>query len=218
MRFMMMAAATAALTLSTACAQAKDDTAPAEAVAAANTWVVDPTHTSITWKVMHLGLSNYTARFTDFDATLVFDPASPETASLSVTINPLSVATDYKGDFKATHPDSASATWDEELATGDRFFRGDEFPQITYTSTGITVTGENTGTVTGDLTFLGVTKPVTLDVTFNGSGEFWGTQKAGFSATGTISRSEFGMDGLAGAIGDDVQLIIEAEFAAAAAE
>jgi polyisoprenoid-binding protein YceI len=164
---------------------------------------------------MHMGLSNYTARFAKFDATIEFDPANPTASKVTATIDPTSVRTDYPGNYKATHKGSPFKTWDEDLAKNDKWFNAGKFPAITFTSTGVELTGATTGKVTGDLEMLGVKKPVTLDVTFNGSKNphpFIPTAALGFSASGTIKRSEFGMTNLIGGIGDDVQIFIEAEF------
>ncbi len=192
-----------------------------EAIAApemgpAGTYVLDPTHASLVWKVNHFGLSNYTARFTRLDATLEFNPDDASATSLTVTVDPSSVETDYPADFKATHADSPYDTFDEEIAQDPTFFNAGEYPEITFTSTEINPTGPATGTVTGDLTFLGVTRPVTLDVTYNGTATFpWAPDepKIGFSATGTLKRSEFGLTKLVPNVGDEVELLIEAEFA-----
>ena len=93
------------------------------------------------------------------------------------------------------------------------FFNVEKFPEMTFKSTGVTVTGENTGDVTGDLTLLGVTKPVTLHVTFNKAGKHPMGDKyaAGFSATGTLRRSDFGMDYGLPMVSDEVELRIEVE-------
>lgn len=217
MRQLFLSAA-AALTLATAaCAQ---DTAEPTAAPTTPTYSLDLTHASLIWRVSHGGgLSMYTARFTDFDADLVFDAADLSTASVTATIDPTSVETNYPGDFKATHPNSENDSWNAELANA--WFGAQEYPQITFTSTAVEQTGENTGTVTGDLTFMGVTQPVTLDVTFNGEAEFpWneGRKTVGFSATGTVVRSNFGLDRLIPNVGDEVEIIIEAEFVQDAAE
>jgi polyisoprenoid-binding protein YceI len=83
---------------------------------------------------------------------------------------------------------------------------------MTFTSTKITRAAGNEGQMTGDLTFLGVTKPVTLDVTYYGAGVAMGATKMGFSATGSIKRSDFGFMTMMGPLGDQVDLQIEAEF------
>lgn len=192
------------------------DDAPAfEITVPAGTYGLDKTHASLTWQVMHLGLSKYTARFTDFDATVEFDPAAPETSSVTATINPTSVETDYPGDYKAGHADSPYETWDEDLAQNPDWFSAGEHPEITFTSTAIEVTGPNTGVITGDLTFRGVTAPVSLDATFNGElnpHPFVGVPAIGFSASGTLDRTTFGMERSVPFVGAEVHLLIEAEF------
>lgn len=176
----------------------------------AGTFKLDPTHASVTWRVVHMGLSNYTARFTTFDATLVIDPAKPEAAKLDVTIDPASVKTDY--------PNPTRVDFDKELAMGDKWFNAGVHKSIAFTTTSVAPGAGNTAKVTGNLTLLGVTKPITLDVKLNGSMKehpFAKKPALGFSATGTIKRSEFGMTAMVGPIlSDDVQLQIEAEFIA----
>jgi len=204
-------------------AAAEPDAAPAPEVTygQAATYRIDPTHTSIVWRVKHLGISNYTARFKTFDAELAFNPADLSANSVEVTIDPLSVETDYQGDYKGTHADSAYATWNEDLARNPDWFNADAHPQITFRSTGAAQTGPATGTVTGDLTFLGLTRPVTLDVTYNGMVQMpWAPEqdRIGFSARTTLKRSDFGMNSNLQFIGDEVEVIIEAEFLEAPAE
>lgn len=171
----------------------------------AGTYKLDPRHASLTWKVSHMGLSNYTARFSKLEGTLVFDPKDPAKSSVTATVDPASVRTDH-----ATPKD-----FDQELREDPRFFKVAKFPEIKFVSTKVETTGDKTGRITGDLTFMGVTKPVTLDATFNGSfKEHPMTKKPalGFSATGKVKRSEFGLDALVPFVGDDVSLSIEAEF------
>jgi len=210
-----------AATLAEASPAAAPEAAPAQASAAdvnygkAATYKIDPTHASLIWRVKHMGLSNYTARFTGFDATLQFNPDDASATSLTATIDPTSVETDYPGDFKAGHPDSPYDTFDAEIAQSSDYFNAGAFPQITFNSTDVTKAGPDTGTVTGDLTFLGVTKPVTLDVKYNGVAQFpWAPEEdhIGFSATGTLTRSDFGLTAGVPYVGDEVEIIIEAEF------
>lgn len=175
--------------------------------APAGTYVLDPTHASITWKVNHLGLSNYTARFTKMDATLTFDPAHPELTTVTATIEPSSVKTDYP------HPEQKD--FDKELATGPEWFNAMKFPAITFHSTKVEKTGDTTAKLYGDLNFLGVTKPIVLNATYVGSMKshpFTKMGAIGFSATGSIKRSDFGMKGGLPYVGDDVNITIEAEF------
>jgi polyisoprenoid-binding protein YceI len=172
-------------------------------------YTLDKSHASLTWKVSHLGLSNYTARFTEFDAKLTLDPKNPAAAKVEATINPLSVETDY--------PNQAEKDFNKKLAEGAEWFNGTKFPAIIFKSTKLAMTGENTANITGNLTMLGATKSVTLSATFNGGY----TQKPfgaegvagiGFSATGTIKRSDWGFTTYVPAIGDEVQLVLEVEF------
>jgi polyisoprenoid-binding protein YceI len=179
-------------------------TAPVLDVAAApeGTYVLDPTHTSVNWSLSHSGLSFYTARFDDISGALDFDPDAPTASQLEIRIDPKSVST---GDLE----------WDETLGTSGKYFDGDNFPEIRFISTASVKKTDNSGTVTGDLTLRGVTKPVTLDVTYNGAGKSFGNPGAtlGFSAIGKINRSDWGMDYLTNfGIGDEVTLRIEAEF------
>lgn len=197
---------------------AMTEAAPAAEVAygKAATYRIDPTHASITWRVNHFGLAKYTARFKSFDATLSFNPADIAANAVDVTIDPLSVETDYPGDYKAGHADSGFASWNEDLAKNAQWFNAGAHPQISFKSTSATQASPATGTVTGDLTFLSVTRPVTLDVTYNGVARMpWAPDqdKIGFSAATTLKRSDFGMGAYIPNIADEVEVIIEAEFA-----
>lgn len=172
----------------------------------AGTYKLDPRHASLTWRVNHLGLSKYTARFATLDAVLTYDPKDPSKSRVTATVDPASVRTDLL---------NAKDDFDKELREDPRFFKVAKFPEIKFTTTSVEKTGDKSGRMTGDLTFMGVTKPVTLDVTFNGSfKEHPMSKKAaiGFSATGTVKRSEFGLDALIPFVGDDVSVAIEAEF------
>ena len=169
----------------------------------AGNYRLDPTHARVNWSLSHAGLSQYTARFDDVRGTLNFDPAAPQSSRLDIRIDPKSVSTGLP-------------KFDETLATSGNYFDGDTYPEIRYVATAITTLSDSTGVIVGDLTLRGVTKPVTLNVTFNGAGKSFGNpgKTLGFSATGTFLRSDFGMDyliKLAG-IGDEITLQIEAEF------
>ena len=169
------------------------------------TYELEKSHAFLTWRVSHNGLHKYTARFTDFDATINFDPADPVNSSVTATVNPLSVETD--------HPTNDG--WNKTLATDKKWFNGEAFPEVTFKSTSIEKTGEFTGIITGELTLLGVSKEIQLDATYNGTGNapwFGARDLIGFSATGKINRSDFGMTALLPNIGDEVEIIIEAEF------
>jgi polyisoprenoid-binding protein YceI len=200
MKRILTAAAIAVATLATPALAQKVDVP-------AGSYKVDLSHASVTWKVRHLGLSNYTARFTKFDATLDIDPTKPEGGKLSVTIDPASIRTDY--------PNPAKVDFDKELAMGEKWFNAGVHKEIKFVSTGITPSGDGKAKVTGNLTLLGVTKPVKLDVALVGSTAshpFMKKPALGFTATGMVKRSEFGMTNMVGGIGDDVSLQIEAEL------
>lgn len=168
---------------------------------------MDPTHASLTWKVNHMGLSNYTARFTKFDIDLMVDTQDITKSQVKATIDPTSIRTDY--------PNAAEKDFDKKLSQDSGWFNAEQYPEITFSSATIEKTGDNTGTLTGDLTFLGVTKPVTMDVTLNGvlgNHPFANKPAIGFSASGSIKRSDFGMGTYIPTVGDEVSFVIEAEF------
>lgn len=167
----------------------------------AGAYVLDARHASLTAKVAHLGgFSNYAMRFDKLSGGFTWDPADPAAAKATIRIDPASVHTGLP-------------TFDKELA-GPRWFNAAGHPAITFVSTRVDAGEGGRGKITGDLTFLGVTKPVTLDVTFNGVGPgMMGTgTRLGFSGTGMIKRSDFGLTTSANAAGDEVMLDFEVEF------
>lgn len=183
---------------------AAESTATAARPAPSGIYFADPAHTSVTWSVNHVGLSHWTARFVEAQAVLDWRPEAPERSTLTVRIEPRSVRTDY--------PWPAQADFDGTLAESEDFFAG---RLITFASTRVEVTGERTGRVHGDLTLRGQTHPAVLEVVFNGSmaeHPVSGLPKVGFSATGTIRRSDWGMVALLPAIGDEVTIAIEAQL------
>ena len=186
----------------------QDVAAPPQAGAPAGRYELDLSHASLTWRISHNGMSNYTARFARFDATLDFDPARPERSRIVATIDPTSVRTDF--------PVTAERDWDAELSRDARFFQSAKFPQIRFRSTNVVRTGPDTANIRGDLTFLGVTRPIVLAAKLNGGMAVHPMTKkpaVGFSARGVVKRSDYGMNFLVGqGIGDEVEVIIEAEF------
>ncbi len=201
------------------------DTPPAQAdaalhpllaeVAAAN-YSLEKSHAFMTVKVGHNGgITQYRISFTDFDGNLSFDPANPEASSISFSINPAVVETNYPGDYSAGHPDSQWSSWNEDVSRDAKWLNADAHPEITFVSTGAARTGDLNGTVTGDLTLLGVTKPVSLDVTYNGVANppwFEGRDVIGFDASTKLNRSEFGMLAYIPNIGDEVTVEFSGEF------
>jgi polyisoprenoid-binding protein YceI len=166
----------------------------------AGDYVSDQAHTSVTAKVLHLGFSRYTLRFDKVEAQFRFDPASPTASRITVSIDPASI-------------DTGAKSFNEQLA-GKGWFDSEDFPKITFVSDQIDPGDGVHGTVSGYLTLHGVTKPVTLEVTFNGVGAdlIPFITRVGFSANTTIKRSDFGLSRFAGLIGDEVQLCVEVEF------
>jgi polyisoprenoid-binding protein YceI len=179
-----------AATLSSAAVQA----APAN-------YTIDMAHTSAVFNINHLGFSTMFGRFGQMDGTLVLDTDNIENSSVKMVIDTASVTTFHE-------------KRDEHLRSPD-FFNAAEFSEMTFESSKVTKTGENTATLEGELTLLGVSKPVVLDMTINKIGPHPFTQApmAGFSATGTIKRSDFGMGYGLPAIGDEVSLRLDVEAA-----
>lgn len=183
----------------------------------AGRYLVDGTHAYLGFEVTHLGLAGYHARFEKYDISVDINPEDMSASAVSVSIDPTSVSTGYPGDFKATHQDSPFSTWDEALAMGDKFFNAGKHPSIDFKSSSVEQTGDNTLNVVGDLTLLGQTHPVTLEITLGGAMEkhpFANVPAMGLSATAKFNRSDFGMTHLVGPslVSDEVTLHFEGEF------
>ena len=161
---------------------------------------LDKSHASLIARVTHMGFSHYAIRFNKLDASFTYDPATPAAAKLTVAVDP-------------TGLDTGAPAFDKQL-NEQGWFNTATFPTISFVSTDIKPGLEGKGSVTGDLTWLGVTKPVTLDVVWNGvgSGMLPGGTRTGFSATGHIKRSDFGNKAYIPIVSDDVDLEIEVEF------
>ena len=160
----------------------------------------DPSHSQILYSFNHLGFSTTWHMFTEVGGEIMFDQEDPANSSVSVAF-PL--ASMYTGWDKRT----------EHIMSGD-FFGAEEGAMVTFQSTGIEVTGDNTGKITGDLTVNGVTQEVVLDAVLNTIGMHPVNQKegVGFTATTTIKRSDFNVGAFAPNVSDelDVQINIEA--------
>lgn len=197
--FRPLAAALALVLLIAPLASAAPSTNPDDMPA--GTYVVDARHASLIARVRHMSLAAYTVRFTGFQASYVWDPKSPQTAQVTAT-------------FQAASMDTGNKGYDAEFA--EKFLDAKANPTITFVSTSIVQTSPGKGTMTGDLTLRGVTKPVTLDVVFDGYASGIAGQRSGFSARGVIKRSEFGSTFLLNPplamVGDEVELILELEF------
>lgn len=174
--------------------------APAEAVQiASGTYKLDPTHTDVLAQWSHFGFSHPTAHFGNAEGTLVYDATDVTKSTVEVKL-PL------------TGLNSFTAKFDEHLKSAD-FFDAGKFPAATFKSTKVEAAGTNKLTVTGDLTIKDQTKPVTLDVTLNGGGEhpMAKVPAAGFDATTTIKRSDFGVGAYAPNVSDEVKIRITTE-------
>ena len=163
-------------------------------------YALDRDHAALLFKVNHLGFANYVGRFERFDVSLDFDADNPEDARVEAVIDMTSL-------------DVANDPFANTLM-GPNWFDAGQFPEAFFRSTGIEVTGENTGVLTGDLTMRGVTKPVTMDITFNGGAydRLRGAYVVGLSAVSEVDRRMFGVDRFPGLVGNTVRLEIEAEF------
>ncbi len=166
----------------------------ATAAIAADEFSVDPEHTWVNFSVNHGGFASAQGNFGEVSGTILFDQDDVTNSSVSVEIKTASIDTNHE--VRNGH-----------LASPD-FFNAAEFPTVTFKSTEIEKTGDNTGTVTGDLTMIGVTKEVTLDAVFN-KGD---ADKVGFSATAEITPGDFGMSKVAGfGLGPNVVISIDLE-------
>jgi len=167
--------------------------------AESGTFAIDESHVHAAFRVSHLGFSDTIGGFDKVSGSFTIDAENLSASTVSVTIDTASI----------------DSGWDDRDAhlRGDDFFKVEEFPEMTFSSTSVEPTGDTTATVIGDLTMLGQTHPVTLDVTFNQAGAhpFSGKYVAGFSATGTLDRTQWGMEYGVPAIGKDISLMIEAE-------
>jgi polyisoprenoid-binding protein YceI len=167
-----------------------------------NGWRVDRAHSGVTFRVRHLAISWVSGTFTDWDADLVYDPASPQTASVAARIRVLSINT-------------SNERRDNDLRSG-RFFAADSFPEIGFVSRSTQAVGEGRLRVTGDLTMHGVTRPVTLDVEVSPIQSGQRGRRIAFSAMTTIDRKDWGMtfspisEGLRSA-GDEIRITIDLE-------
>ncbi|MFT4090316.1 MAG: YceI family protein [Asticcacaulis sp.] len=178
--------------------------------APAGDYKLDASHTSVTFRVNHTGFSEYTGGFDTVTASLVLDPINPEKSSLKadIDVRSLDIPAPPKGFLNDL--------------MGDLWFDASKHPRITFVSNGIVRTGANTATVKGDLTLRGITKPAELEVTFNGGyagmAVYDPNGRVGFSATGKIKRSDYGMvygipePGSKIGVGDEVTILIETEF------
>lgn len=196
--------ATAALLLSYGAVQAQDAFNRNPAEVRAGDYKLDPAHSKITWSVNHLGFSTYVGQFAGGTGALTIDPKAPQAAKLEVTVNTADVGTLNKA-------------LDDHLKSAD-FLDVAKHPTASFRATRVTLTGQRTADIAGDLTLRGVTRPVVIKAVFNQSGvnPVDKTYSLGFDGETTIRRSEFGVAYGLPAVGDEVTLRLEAEFKAVA--
>ena len=198
--------------------QAADEPAAAVAPEAstapvpAGKYTLDQSHASLLFRVNHLGFSNFTARFKRFDAQLQFDPKNLAASTLTATVDAKTLETDY--------PDPATLDFNAELQN-EQWLDTARFPQMTFRTIRVEPSGKQAMRIEGELTLRGVTRPVTLDATYNGG--YAGhpmdpNARIGFSAHGALNRSDFGIaygipaPGSTMGVSDRVDVIIECEF------
>ena len=155
-------------------------------------------HAFIQFRIQHLGYSWLYGQFNDFSGNFSYDNNNPAAARASVVI-------------KAASLDTNHAERDKHLRSDD-FLDTDKYPEITFNSTRFSSTGDNYGTLYGDLTLHGVTKPIAIQVTHIGEGKDpWGGYRTGFSGTAEINRSDFGVDKNLGPASEKVEIILSIE-------
>ena len=167
-------------------------------------WQIDPSHTSVSFAIKHMMIATVRGAFTDVRGSVVTD-GTPEGSSVEVEIGVASINTGQE-------------PRDAHLRSAD-FFDAEQFPTMAFVSREIRALDTDEFTMTGDLTIRGITKPVELHVTSNGTGrDPWGNDRAGFTATGKFDRSAYGLvwnqaletGGVL--VGNDVKITIDAEL------
>ena len=166
--------------------------------AAAATYLLDPAHTYILFRVKHLDIGYSYGRYNGPEGVIEWDDAAPEKSRVEMSVSAGNVDTDVD-------------KRDQHLRSAD-FFNVDQYKTINFKSTSVKKTGDTTFDVTGDLTFLGKTRPVTVAVQQTGAGKDpWGKYRVGFETTFIIKRSEWGMNFMLNGVSDAVDVTVSAE-------
>lgn len=168
-------------------------------------WNLDPAHSEVVFKVKHMMITNVSGSFESFDASAETEGTDFGTAKVTFTADLNSIAT-------------GSADRDNHLKSAD-FFDAEKFPKLKFVSSKLEKKGDDKFVLQGDLTIKEVTKPVRFDVEFGGIGKDpWGNEKAGFTVSGKINRTEFGLNWNAALeaggvlVGEDVKLSADVEL------
>jgi len=173
------------------------------AFAAPEKYTLDASHSQIVFSYSHIGFSRTYGMFSGFEGEIMFDQEDPSASSVNVSMPATSMITG----------------WEQRLGhfMSPDFFDANAEEMITFTSTAIEVTGDKTANITGDLTVNGVTKSVVLDAVLNKADQhpMAGKAWAGFDATTTLLRSDYGLGAFAPAVGDEVEVMISIEAAKA---
>ena len=169
---------------------------------AGEAWVLDASHSQIVFTYNHLGYSTTAGMFSGFEGEIMFDKEDPANSTVAVSMPVKSMFTGWEAR-------------DAHFMSGD-FFGAEDGDLVTFTSTSIEVTGDDTALITCDRTMNDITQSVVLDAKLNGTGPFpfgpkQGTDWAGFDATTTIKRSDFGVGAFAPAVSDEVEVRISIE-------
>jgi len=174
--------------------------------AAARTFAIDKTHSEAIFQVRHL-VTKVRGRFTDLAGSVTYDEAAPERSTAAFTIQAASI-------------DTGTPDRDAHLRSED-FFHAEKHPAITFLSTSIKALGGDAYEVTGDLTMRGVTRRITLPVTYLGKAKDpWGNEKIGFEAETTLNRKDYGLTWNAALeaggflVGDEVKISVSIQAAA----
>ena len=165
---------------------------------AAETYKLDPAHTSIVFRVKHLGVSHVYGRINGPTGSFVFDESSPSKSAIVMQVETKNV-------------DTAVEKRDAQLKSPD-FFNAGEYPLVSFKSKTVKKLKEAVYEVSGDLTLLGKTRPITVEVNATGAGKDpWGGFRRGFETSFSIKRSDFGMDFMMGGVSDEVNLTVSVE-------
>ena len=165
---------------------------------AAETYKLDPGHTSIVFRVKHLGVAYVYGRINGPTGSFTFDESSPSNSAIEVQA-------------EAKNVDTALEKRDTDLKSPD-FFNAGEHPLVSFKSKSVKKLSENTYEVSGDLTLLGKTRPITVEANATGAGKDpWGGFRRGFETSFSIKRSDFGMDFMMGGVSDEVNLTVSVE-------
>lgn len=171
----------------------------ATSAVAAEKYVLDSSHSQVVFNYSHLGFSTTYGMFSGFEGEIMFDQENPAASSVTVSMPVMSMFTGWEqreGHFMS-----------------DDFFGAEEGDMVTFTSSGIELTGEDTAKITGDLTMNDVTKSVVLDAVLNQTGDHpqEGKPWAGFDATTTVVRSDYNLGAFAPYVSDEVNVMISVE-------